>query len=218
MAFLDDFDKKLTTLGQGAIQKTKDVTDSAKLSSAIKSLEVQKKDAFSALGAIYYSVHKQYGGSVGKEADQVIRRIAELEQQIMEKKDQIKKIKGTIYCPNCNAEVPAKSTFCNICGSRIEVQNPFNMLGQGAPAIPFQIIGAADAGGAYVGQKCTQCGANLSEGQFFCTNCGKKVETDTVSLQMTKETAAPEEKEFCTNCGAEVQKTQRFCTVCGMKL
>lgn len=218
MAFLDDFDKKLTTLGQGAIQKTKDVTDSAKLSSAIKSLEAQKKDAFSALGSIYYSVHKQYGGSVGKEADQVIRRIAELEQQIMEKKDQIQKIKGTIYCPNCNAEVPAKSIFCNICGSRIGAQNLINMPAQGVSAIPFQTTGAANAGGAYVAQKCTQCGANLSEGQFFCTNCGKKVETDTVLLQTMEETVMPEKKEFCTNCGTEVQKTQRFCTACGMKL
>ena len=43
MAFLDDIDKKLTNLGQGAIQKTKEVTDSAKLSSSIKNLEGQKR-------------------------------------------------------------------------------------------------------------------------------------------------------------------------------
>ena len=30
MAFLDDIDKKLTNLGQGAIQKTREMTDSAK--------------------------------------------------------------------------------------------------------------------------------------------------------------------------------------------
>ena len=30
MAFLDGFDKKLTMLGQGAIQKTREVTETAK--------------------------------------------------------------------------------------------------------------------------------------------------------------------------------------------
>lgn len=43
MAFLDDIDKKLTMLGQGAIQKTREVSDTARISASIRNLENQKK-------------------------------------------------------------------------------------------------------------------------------------------------------------------------------
>ena len=61
MAFLDDIDKKLTNLGQGAIQKTREMTDSAKLSGALKNLEGQKKDVLADLGAISYRKLKESG-------------------------------------------------------------------------------------------------------------------------------------------------------------
>ena len=66
MAFLDDIDKKLTNLGQGAIQKTREMTDSAKLSGALKNLEGQKKDVLADLGAISYRKLKESGEEAGR--------------------------------------------------------------------------------------------------------------------------------------------------------
>ena len=54
MMFLDDFDRKFTMIGQGAIQKTKEVTDTAKNAGMIKNLEVQKMECFSELGKLFY--------------------------------------------------------------------------------------------------------------------------------------------------------------------
>ena len=61
MAFLTDLDKKISMLSQGAIQKTKEVTDTAKMSSQIRTLEAQKKEALEQLGKFYYD---QYSGMV----------------------------------------------------------------------------------------------------------------------------------------------------------
>ena len=44
MAFLDDLDRKETSLGQGGKQKSKKVTESVKLKSALKTLGKPKKE------------------------------------------------------------------------------------------------------------------------------------------------------------------------------
>ena len=205
MAFLDGFDKKLTMLGQGAIQ-----TDSAKLSSALKTLETQKKEAFSELGSMYYEIYKQFGGSVGEEAAAVIKRIEEIEQQIFEKKDQMQKVKGVIYCTNCNAEIPVGSAFCNICGSKVEAQNTMN----------YQMAAEVQQN---TGKICGHCGYPLEEGQLFCTNCGTKVLEIKMESESAVEEDIPSDMEeshtvICPSCGSEVGETQRFCTACGTRL
>jgi len=53
---------------------------------------------------------------------------------------------ATITCPNCGAQIPAGSKFCNQCGAKI--------------------------GG---GVTCPQCGAQVPPGSKFCPNCGAKL-------------------------------------------
>ena len=53
MAFLDNLDRKITSLGQGVAQKSKEVTDSVKISAALKTAGNQKKDAFEQRGGVY---------------------------------------------------------------------------------------------------------------------------------------------------------------------
>ena len=53
---------------------------------------------------------------------------------------------ATITCPNCGAQIPAGSKFCNQCGAKI--------------------------GG---GLTCPQCGAQVPPGSKFCPNCGAKL-------------------------------------------
>ena len=117
MAFLDDIDKKLTNLGQGAIQKTREMTDSAKLSGALKNLEGQKKDVLADLGAISYRKLKESGEEAGPEESGIIARLDELETQIADLRGQIQRVKGVIFCPNCHAQIAQDSMFCNVCAS-----------------------------------------------------------------------------------------------------
>ncbi len=51
---------------------------------------------------------------------------------------------------------------------------------------------------------CTNCGAEINDGQSFCVKCG------------TPAAAAPQQR-VCGKCGAELAPNQEFCTKCGQK-
>ena len=101
MAFLDDIDKKLTMLGQGAIQKTREVSDTARISASIRNLENQKKDYLVNLGLIFCSKHREVAD---EEACRIMGKIDAANEQILSLQEQISRLKGTISCPNCHAE------------------------------------------------------------------------------------------------------------------
>ena len=202
MAFLSDLDKKISMLGQGAVQKTKDMTDTAKMAAAIRGLDAQRKEAFEQLGQFYYDSYEKYGGDLADTANELISRIENIEAQKKQLQEQMQKIKGTIFCPNCHTEIPKNSQFCNVCGTKIEHLQP-------EPIVQSS------------GKKCTRCGSPLDEGQLFCTNCGAKVEESsdfapTVSEPFLNE--LEQGKFLCPNCGKELKPEQKFCTSCGAKV
>ena len=200
MAFLDDIDKKLTNLGQGAIQKTREMTDSAKLSGALKNLEGQKKDVLADLGAISYRKLKESGEEAGPEESGIIARLDELETQIADLRGQIQRVKGVIFCPNCHAQIAQDSMFCNVCGAKIEHPAP-------APApVPPQ-----------GGEVCSNCGAPVEPDQAFCVNCGSKIE-HTAPAPEPIPIPEPPKGPTCPNCGAEINPGQGFCIICGTPL
>ena len=200
MAFLDDIDKKLTNLGQGAIQKTREMTDSAKLSGALKNLEGQKKDVLADLGAISYRKLKESGEEAGPEESGIIARLDELETQIADLRGQIQRVKGVIFCPNCHAQIAQDSMFCNVCGAKIEHPAP-------APApVPPQ-----------GGEVCSNCGAPVEPDQAFCVNCGAKIE-HTAPVPEPIPIPEPPKGPTCPNCGAEITPGQSFCIICGTPL
>lgn len=57
---------------------------------------------------------------------------------------------------------------------------------------------------------CPQCGAKISKGMAFCSNCGCKLPTGPQPR--------PEELATCDSCGAPIMPGSAFCTSCGKKL
>lgn len=203
MAFLSDLDKKISMLGQGAIQKTKEVTDSAKMSGQIRSIEAQKREALEQLGQFYYDLYLQYGGELSGEAAEIVARIQQMDEQKQRITEEMQKLRGTMYCPNCNTEIPANSKFCNVCGAKID------------------IIQSNKTENVQSGRTCSQCGAPLEADQLFCVNCGNKIEQP-VEQEILEELQEDSEQEtgtrVCPNCGSELKAEQKFCTTCGTKI
>jgi hypothetical protein len=57
-----------------------------------------------------------------------------------------------------------------------------------------------------------ECGAGLTNGQKFCSTCGKDVQTI-----LTQASQTTEDLNRCPTCGAEIQETKKFCDKCGAK-
>lgn len=213
MAFFDDINDKISKISQGAIQKTKDMSDSMKITNAIREEENQQKLIYQKIGELYYHDFKDVAEG---EFLQWCQEITASKNKIIEWKDKLQSIKGVAICPNCNAEVPANSVFCNNCGAKI----PQVSIKTEEPKIMS-------------GKVCKNCGMPIPKGHLFCTNCGTKVEEDTLQEgepedvieeveendleRYTVDLEKNDEGEICNQCGALVPKGNLFCTNCGAK-
>lgn len=219
MAFLTNLDRRLSEIGQGALKKTKDVSDTVKISSAIKDEENKQMDIFRQIGSYYY---RTYAGQADGQMKAWCDSISASQALVKQYQDQLTILKGVAFCPNCNAEVPLTSAFCSNCGSKMVVKPPVVQMN--------------------TGKTCPACGAFLSEGQMFCTNCGSRVpETSAgAAVQEVKQDAGEtagydaiektsdagvleaepvqQTARCCPNCGKELGEGQMFCTNCGTKL
>ena len=102
MALFDDFGKKLTNLGEKTLQKTKEMTDTARINSLISDEEKKINNAYLQIGKLYVSMH---ASDCENEFVGLITSIAECEQKIVDYRKQIQDIKGVKRCEKCGAEV-----------------------------------------------------------------------------------------------------------------
>ncbi len=163
MAFLEDIGKKISDAGQSTIQKTRDLADTAKYTTAI--FEEEKKIEFNMeqIGKLYYEEIKS---APGDNYAQYVEQINESQRKIEEMQEKIKEMKARGRCSNCGAPVSNEDVFCAACGYKIERQKP--------------------------GIVCAACGKKLDPGMAFCIYCGTKVEktdseTEEAAVDITEE-------------------------------
>ena len=197
MAFFDDFGKKISQAGQTAVQKTKDMTDIARINSLISDEEKKINSNYHSIGKLYATMHRNdYESDFGG----MVTAISESEAKIKDYKQQINTIKGIVICEKCGAEVESGVAFCSSCGAA--------MLKQPQPTVNENLI------------KCTGCGAMVDKNVRFCTSCGTPtaVPTQTNVEAPVSEPTVVEAPKKCPNCGNEVADGFAFCTECGTKI
>lgn len=200
MAFFDDLGKKLSQAGQTAVQKTKEMTDIARINGLISDEEKKVNNNYYQIGKLYVAMHQS---DFENDFSGMITAIRESETKIRDYKQQIQDIKGVVRCEKCGAEVASSVAFCSSCG---------------AP-MPKQTLTSSSSDSLI---KCGGCGAMVDKNMRFCTSCGKPTaditttanETTPIVNQPVDETTLNK----CPNCGVEVAEGLAFCTECGTKL
>ena len=182
MAFFDDLGKKISQAGQSAVQKTKDITDIAKLNSSISDEKSKIEGLYSEIGKLYV---KLYGEAPADAFAGLVSGIKTAEENIVAYQAQIKDIKGIRVCDKCGADVPTGSAFCSACGN--------------AMPVPEQPAGPV----------CANCGKAIEEGIKFCTGCGTPVEAPAEAAPAANKcpgcgAEVPEGSLFCTSCGTKM--------------
>ena len=229
-------DRKLSQFGQSVSNKSREVSEGMRLSSAIKAEEEKQNNLYREVGKYYFeNCAANAEGQLKVLCDQIVASM-ELTSQY---KQQQNVLKGMVSCPNCGAQISANSGFCNVCGSKIEKQ-----------------VSPAPQPGA--GKICPKCQKTVEADALFCTFCGNQFEAQPAApayeepaapayeesaapayeepaapvyeepaAPVYEEPAAPAYEEVhipevtvptCVKCGAVLEEGQKFCTVCGTKV
>lgn len=197
MAFLDDLSKKLTQAGQTAVQKTKEMTDIARINNMIAEEERVINNCYSKIGKLYVSLHGADYEDVFAELCSAVQRS---DLRIQEYRKQIEAIKNAGRCPKCGSEIVNGAAFCSACGTSLQK-------------------GEQTQDDSHY---CAGCGAVISADACFCTSCGKPTTSNTSQTQPDNVVEASVEKvsdkKKCPGCGAEVDDKLLYCLECGTKL
>lgn len=151
MSFFDEIGKKVTQVGNDTVKMTKDLSEIAKLNSAVNSSEKKIQELYVQIGKAYFEKNSE---NTESEFYDTISEIKNQNALIRENKEKICAIKGVTSCKNCGSEVSAESAFCPVCGTKVERVVPEDMTA------------------------CPGCGALVDKNAKFCTKCGAAVKTE----------------------------------------
>lgn len=188
MAFLDDMDRKLSQLGQSALKKTKDMSESMRLSGANREEEEKQKELCRKIGEyIFENQIELYEEPIRGWCQEISASM----ERVIQNNDQLNALKGTTTCPVCGAALASGVVFCSTCGSRIEevVQKKSDE------------------------KICPNCGRKGDRNTIFCTYCGTRMDG-----RETMEEIEKMSENICPNCGNKIKPDQMFCVKCGTKI
>lgn len=235
MAFFDELGKKITSAGEGAVNKGKAFADVTRLNSAVSDEEKKIDSLYFQIGRLYTSLHPQ---DCDEELVSYVNAVLASQQKINELKQQIQDIKGIVKCEKCGASVPNNTAFCSSCGSPMPRKE--------GPVLDVNHM------------LCDNCGAVIEKNTRFCTSCGKVQYSSMPAAPAGFAPAAPypygtgmpvdqgypinpgypdgnyafqdapqgfepvqgydENDVICPSCGAAIQDGLQFCTICGYSL
>ena len=106
MAMFDDVDKKLSGWFNAGAEKAKGMSETLRLSNAIREEESKQAELYRQMGKYFYDYFAVAAEGKMKEWCDGVQAS---QQQVQVYKEQIQTLKGTVSCPNCGAEVSSGS-------------------------------------------------------------------------------------------------------------
>ena len=151
---IDNLGEKITKTGQGAVNKTKELAEIAKLTLAVKEEERKISEAHETIGREYV---EKFAGSADRILPEVFEQISESEKEIASLNERIRELKGISICAECGAEVENGVKFCPKCGAAVKKKG--DIIETTAVEAPV----------------CPKCQAPIEEGQEVCVVCGEQL-------------------------------------------
>ncbi len=157
MAFFQQIGKRITDVGQGVAQQTKNFTDVARLNAKIAEKKEKMSQLLFEMGHDYYQKHRK---DTDCEEQDYVDQINALFCEILKCQDDVEMLKAPNTCKACGARLADGASFCMNCGARLasnerEEENAEN-------EIPVKM--------------CPACGAKVEDENMFCTACGTKLD------------------------------------------
>lgn len=181
MAFFDNMKGILTQAGQTTVQKTKDLSEIARLKAQVMGAEKQINDLYGKLG---YEIYVAYSQSPMPEGEAIIKQLNDLHANIEAWKAQIKVISTVELCPQCGAKLNRDMPFCTNCGTRVAapvpVENRDPMTSFAPEAAPVEapeafVVDSPAPEAVEAPAFCSNCGATVAADALFCTVCGTRL-------------------------------------------
>ncbi len=115
MDFFNKAKEKIAKTSGDVAKKAKDLTGIAKLNSQISTNENTIKATYSEIGKyVYENLKDDAPAEIAEKMVLIDNAVAEIERI----KAEILKLKGSIKCEQCGAEVDAEAAFCPKCGAK----------------------------------------------------------------------------------------------------
>ena len=202
MPFFEDIRKKISNMGQTAVEKTKCSTETLRLNNQIREEQRLCKDLYQQIGQQYAQQYETNPDpafeSLMKQLHDAQERIASYQEQIQIKKAAVSQPQQSAYstgccCASCGAPLPPDAKFCTTCGAKVELTPPEPV------ETPSRV--------------CPKCGNQLASDALFCASCGAKFEEPAAAVPPQEATAPT----TCPNCGQSLSPDTQFCPICGEK-
>lgn len=155
-SFLDKLSDTITIKSKEIVKKAKDMADVASLKSQINNQQDIVNRSYMILGKAYYNENKN---APSKDKEEIFQTIQTALEKIENLKLELEAIKGTDYCPNCNAQVSNSATYCSECGIKLEPDMP-------------------ESKDVILSRVCPSCGMITNVNSAFCTGCGNKLKEE----------------------------------------
>lgn len=151
MAAYNGIDEKISKIKNGAVQKTKDVSETMRITSAMKSEEERQEKLFRNIGQVCFDK-----GILEDRQDlqHLYAELSECQMRIKEYKERLNVLKGMITCPKCGKSVSSTEKFCSYCGEKL--------------------ISAVS-----ISRICPACKKENANNAKFCTGCGTRLVPET---------------------------------------
>lgn len=197
MSFFENLGKKISQAGGSAVEKTKQMTEIARLNGKIDDTQKNLDKLYKQIGEIYA---EKYSDIAPEDLVDYISQVKNYQTELDNLGKELNLVKGFVKCDNCGSLIKIGDAFCGKCGEAAPmVERPVKE--NDTPA-------------------CPKCGKELDDEAKFCPECGANIEEEKKALGFEEEIEETEvvDVKLCPKCNTTVKEDAHECPACGEKL